>query len=99
MIANGQTVDIPFLVAPTNNKLNAAMWWSEPPTNNDLGLSLIGPSGTVPASSSSAPACSSAVSVYGLIASGTWTMRIRGHSVPNGPQKVYFARHERRKQF
>jgi serine protease AprX len=92
-VANAQTVDIPINVgASTNKKLNAAIWWPEAPaSHNDVDLSLVDPAGTVRASSPSASGVFERVSVNAPIAGGTWKLRIRGYSVPTGPQRVYFA--------
>ena len=91
-VANGQTIDIPIGIPATNNVLNAAIWWPEAPANhNDVDLSLVDPGGVVRASSPSAAGVFERVSVNGPIAGGTWKLRIRGYSVPSGPQPVYWA--------
>ncbi len=91
-IANGQTIDIPIGLPATNDVLNAAIWWPEAPANhNDVDLSLVDPSGAVRASSPSASGVFERVSVNGPITGGTWKLRIRGYSVPSGPQPVYWS--------
>ncbi len=91
-VANAQTVDIPISVPATNNQLNAAIWWPEAPaSHNDVDLSLVDPAGTVRASSPSGAGVFERVSINGPIAGGTWKLRLRGYSVPAGPQKVYFS--------
>lgn len=91
-VGNAQTVDIPIAMAATNNRFSVALWWPEAPaTHNDIDLSLINPSGVVVGSSISVPSVFERVSVNGPIAAGTWTIRIRGFSVPGGSQLVNWA--------
>jgi hypothetical protein len=58
-------------------------------------LYLLDSTGTVQASSLSGPSVFErarvTVTTASGLAGGTWTLRIRGTNVPNGPQTVYFA--------
>jgi hypothetical protein len=91
-VGNQQTVDIPISVGATGNRINVGLWWPElPATHNDIDLSLVDPSGVVRASSVSGSSVFERVSVAGPLAGGTWTIRLRGFSVPGGSQFVHWA--------
>ena len=97
-VANGDTIDIPIGISGGNpNTLDAALWWPETPSqsHNDIDLSLVDPGGTTRHSSLSVPSVFERSRVSGLVTAGTWKVRIRGYSVPAGPQTVYWAAHVR----
>ena len=90
-VNNGQTIDIPIgLTVNGQNRLDAALWWPESATHNDVDLFIINPGGGIAASSVSSPSVFERARVTAPT-SGTWKIRIRGFSVPAGPQSVYWA--------
>lgn len=92
-IGNGATLDIPISISGGSpNTFDGALWWPETAAqaHNDIDLSLIDPSGAVRASSVSINSVFERARVSGSLASGTWILRIRGYSVPAGPQTVYW---------
>jgi serine protease AprX len=82
-VSNGQTINIPFGVGGSPNRLDGALWWPEttPQTHSDVDLSLINPSGATVASSISISSVFERARVSGAISPGTWTLRIRGFNV------------------
>jgi serine protease AprX len=93
---NQVTINIPLGIGSgTANTLDAAIWWPESGTHNDIDLHLIDPSGNVRASSISVYSVYERCRVAGTVAPGTWQLRIRGYSVPAGPQEVFWAAHVR----
>jgi serine protease AprX len=93
---NQATINIPLGIGSgTANTLDAAIWWPESGTHNDIDLHLIDPSGNVRASSISINSVYERCRVAGAVTSGTWQLRIRGFSVPAAPQTVYWAAHVR----
>jgi serine protease AprX len=93
------TINIPLnLSGATLNTLDAALWWPERATqpHNDIDLRLIDPAGTVRATSDSGPSVFERARVSGPIASGSWTLQIRGYDVPTGSQDVYWTAYVRR---
>jgi hypothetical protein len=87
------------VTGPAYNALDGAIWWPEAPPNssstlgeihNDIDLYLIDPSGKERASSRSGPSVFERVRVTGPIATGNWTLSIRGYGVPGGSQTVYW---------
>jgi hypothetical protein len=92
-VSSGQTVNIPFGVFGAPNRVDAAIWWPEttPQAHNDVDLHLIRPNATTAASSISISSVFERAGTSGAIAAGTWTVRIRGFSVPAAPQTVFFA--------
>jgi serine protease AprX len=91
-VTNGGTVDIPIGVGAGNfNLVDAALWWPENVgKHNDVDLYLIAPNGTQVAFSDSGPSVFERARFSGPVQSGTWIVRLRGFSVPNGPQTVYW---------
>lgn len=99
-ITNGGTINIPISVpAGTFNRLDAAIWWPETAQqflgvvseqHNDVDLRLVDPGGTVRAASISVNSVFERARVAAAINAGQWTIRVRGFSVPAGPQTVYF---------
>ena len=92
-VTNNGTVNIPFSVGGAPNRVDAAIWWPEttPQAHNDVDLSLIRPNGTTAGSSTSVGSVYERAGTGTSIATGTWTVRIRGFSVPASPQTVFFA--------
>jgi len=96
-VGNGANVDIPLAIGAGNNRFDGAIWWPETAaqSHNDVDLSLIDPSGITRASSLSVSSIFERARFSGAVASGTWTLRIRGFSVPTGSQTVFFSAHIR----
>lgn len=97
-INNGGQIDIPLNLSGSSlNTFDAALWWPETPAqaHNDIDLYLIDPGGISRDYSYSIPSVFERAHVPGSIAAGTWKLRIRGYSVPAGPQTVYWAAHVR----
>ncbi len=94
-VSQGQTVNIPLFVnANARNIFDGALWWPETPAqaHNDLNLFLVDPFGNELAASTDINSVFERARVSGMgLASGTWQLRIRGNSVPAGPQTVYWA--------
>lgn len=91
-VSNQGTVDIPIGVGQGSfNLVDAALWWPENVgQHNDVDLVLIAPNGVQVAFSVSGPSVFERARFSGPVQSGTWTVRLRGFSVPNGPQTVYW---------
>lgn len=98
-IGDGGRIDIPLNISgPAPNTLDGALWWPETAaqSHNDIDLYLINPDGGTADLSISAPSVFERARVSGPVASGTWTLRIRGFRVRTGIQTVYWAAHVRR---
>jgi serine protease AprX len=95
-VTNGQTINLPLSVA-AGTQFDAALWWPESASqqHSDIDLYIVAPSGDVHASSTSTPSVFERARVAAPIVEGTWTIRIRGYSVPTGSQTVYWAMHVR----
>jgi hypothetical protein len=91
-ISNGGTIDIPIGIGAGNfNLLDGAIWWPENVgQHNDVDLYLVSPNGSAVAFSDSIASVFERARFSGPVQSGTWTIRIRGYNVPNGPQTVYW---------
>ncbi|WTO33022.1 S8 family serine peptidase [Streptomyces achromogenes] len=89
-VTNQATIEIPINVADNGYFLDAALWWPESGTHNDIDLSLS--SGTRFESSASFNSVFERCRKDGA-AGGAWQLRIRGFNVPSGPQTVYWAAH------
>jgi hypothetical protein len=89
----GSVIDIPITVGTGKTKLEAALWWPEGVTeaHDDVDLAIINPSGTQVSSSISSPSVFEHAKYTGNLAVGTWKIRIRGYSIPSGPQATYYA--------
>lgn len=95
--ATGSVVDIPITMAaepgfnPT--KVEAALWWPETPSesHDDIDLYILDPTNIVKASAVSGVSIFERASTSGTVTSGNWIVRIKGFSVPSGPQTVYWA--------
>lgn len=96
-VGNGGTINIPLNIGAGHNRFDCAIWWPETAaqSHNDVDVSLIDPFGVTRASSLSISSVFERARFSGAVASGTWTLRIRGFSVPAGPQTVYFTAHVR----
>jgi hypothetical protein len=91
-VSNNLTIDIPFTMpAGRPHDLDAALWWPESGTHNDIDLSLVDPAGVVRDSSISIGSVFERCRVAGPVASGTWLVRVHGFSVPAAPQAVFWA--------
>lgn len=93
-VSNGQTIDVPLGInTSVRNILDGALWWPETQsqTHNNINLSLVSPSGVELALSTDSLSVFQRARVSQSLASGTWKLRIRGNSVPVGPQTVYWA--------
>ncbi len=96
-VGNNGTIDIPLNVGAGNNRFDCAIWWPETASqsHNDVDVSLIDPNGVTRASSLSVASVFERARFLGAVAPGTWKLRIRGFSVPAGPQAVYYSAHIR----
>lgn len=96
-VGHNGTIDIPLNVGFGNNRFNCAIWWPETASqsHNDVDVSLIDPNGITRASSLSVASVFERARFLGAVAPGTWKVRIRGFSVPAGPQTVYYSAHVR----
>lgn len=93
-VSNGQTIDIPLNISgAAPNNFDGALWWPETASqnHNDVDLSLVSPTGVEESFSVSIPSVFERARVAGSVASGNWTLRIRGYNVPTGSQTVYWA--------
>jgi serine protease AprX len=98
-VGNQAMVDIPLSISGASpNTFDAALWWPEiaTQTHNDIDLTLVDPGGAIQDASVSASSVFERARVAGPVAAGTWKLRLRGFSVPAGPQTVYYAAHVRR---
>ena len=92
-VRNGETINIRFNVpGGAHDVFDGALWWPETAaqTHNDIDLHLIDPNGVTRDFSISIPSVFERARVTGTIQPGTWTVRIRGFSVPTGSQTVYW---------
>jgi hypothetical protein len=87
-VTNGQTVDTTISVG-AGSVLDAAIWWPEGTTHNDVDLVLIQPNGTVATSSASSSQVWEKVH-FSSGTTGNWKIRATGFSV-TGTQTVYLA--------
>lgn len=96
-VGNHINIDIPINVGYGKRDLDAALWWPESATqtHNDIDVHLIDPSGVERAKGYSGVSVFERTGVSGALQTGTWTVRIRGYSVPTGSQIVYWAVHVR----
>lgn len=93
-VNNGVTIDIPIYVPAGKTKIEAALWWPESQgvSHNDVDVHLISPGGSTLASSISIPSVFERATYESTsLAVGTWKLRIRGYSIPAGPQTVYWS--------
>ncbi|MFI1828873.1 S8 family serine peptidase [Streptomyces sp. NPDC020412] len=91
-VSNGQTLDIAFGGAASAEAVNAAIWWPESGTHNDIDLRLVRvATGAVEAFSVSTGSVFERCRVSGGNAGGDWLVRVNGFNVPSGSQTVYFA--------
>jgi serine protease AprX len=99
-VPNGTFVDIPLNIGAGFNLLGGALWWPESASSgihNDVDLHLVNPNGAGVAFSVDVSSVFEKVQVTGVIAPGTWTLRINGFSVPGGSQTVFWAAHAGRR--
>lgn len=91
--STGSTVDIPLSVGAGRNGIEAAIWWPErvAESHDDVDIHLIDPSGTERARGFSAMSIFERARVSGALATGTWTIRVKGFSIASGPQPVFWS--------
>lgn len=80
-------------ISGTAYDLTAALWWPEgaAQTHNNIDLQIIDPSGVVRASSTGTGSVHEKARVSGLLATGTWKVRMtRGSGGSAGSQQVFF---------
>jgi serine protease AprX len=101
-IRQGEVIDIPLEIDARWYFLDGALWWDEnfsvPATeelHNDIDLYLVDPSGEAVAWSTSVSGVfeKARFGIGVIMNSGDWKLRIIGHSVPGGEQRVYWAAH------
>lgn len=88
----GSVVNVPISVPAGKNTLEVALWWPEKATeaHDDIDVHVHNPSGVEKARGYSALSVFELAEVPGSLASGTWTLKIKGYSVASGPQSVYW---------
>ena len=96
-VQSNVNINIPISVGNGRNDFDGALWWPESVSqaHNDIDIHLIDPSGIERARGFSALSVFERAAVEGPLTPGTWTLRIRGFSVPTGSQLVYWAAHVR----
>lgn len=97
VITNGLNCDIPITVGPGREDFDVALWWPESvaQAHNDIDVHLIDPMGVERSRGYSGVSVFERAGHGGSLTPGTWTVRIRGFSVPTGAQTVYWAAHVR----
>ena len=85
-------MDVPIGAGSPGVHVNAAIWWPEGATHNDVDLYLFRPDGSQADSSMTGGSVFEKVSATTNLQSGTWKLRVRGYSV-TGTQTVYWAMH------
>ncbi len=93
VVGNGLTIDIPINIPTGRNVFDSALWWPESATqsHNDIDLHLLDPNGVERDRGFSSVSVFERAQVNGGLQAGTWTLRVRGWSVPTGAQVVYWA--------
>jgi serine protease AprX len=91
--STGSTIDIPLSVGAGRTGIEAALWWPERfgENHDDVDIHLLDPSGVERARGFSAVSVFERARVSGALATGTWTIRIKGYSIGSGPQSVYWS--------
>jgi len=86
-------VDIPIGVGPGRTSLDTALWWPERvgESHDDVDVHLIDPSGVERAKGFSAMSIFERARANGPLATGTWTIRIKGFSIASGAQPVFWS--------
>ncbi|HEY0582675.1 MAG TPA: S8 family serine peptidase [Chloroflexota bacterium] len=91
--SSGSTIDIPLAVGAGRTGIETALWWPERvgESHDDVDVHLIDPSGIERARGFSAMSIFERARVSGALASGTWTIRIKGFSIASGIQPVFWS--------
>ncbi|MCB0255590.1 MAG: S8 family serine peptidase [Anaerolineae bacterium] len=91
-VGNGGIINIPIGVGPGSSNLRASLWWPEGQAeqHDDIDVHLIDPGGIERAKGYSGVSIFERAQVPGNLASGQWTVRIRGYNVASGPQQVFW---------
>jgi serine protease AprX len=92
--ATGSTVNIPLSVGAGRTGIEAALWWPERvgEGHDDVDVHLIDPSGTERGRGFSALSIFERARATGSpLATGTWTIRVKGFSITSGVQPVYWS--------
>jgi serine protease AprX len=88
-VQDGQITTVPVALNQPGCRVTAAIWWPEQPgTHNDVDLTIVDPSGTAVASSTSGPSVFELARAPSATA-GTWKFQFKGFRVPSGSQTVY----------
>ena len=95
-IGNGEVVPIDLAVpAGMGKRLATAIWWPERwqdgDVHNTITLAIVDPSRASSAEASTPQSVFERCTFTSATPTGTWTVRIRGASVPQAPQTVYWA--------
>jgi serine protease AprX len=90
-------IDIPITLAAGKQDFDVALWWPESASqvHNNIDVFLIDPAHKEWSKGKSIPGIFERSGVRDSLTAGTWTIRIRGESVPAAPQVVYWAAHVR----
>ncbi len=91
-VSQGTVINLKINISPNKRYLHAALWWPESlnESHDDVDLYLIDPSDQALAESISKYGVFEFARVTGPIASGQWTVRIKGNEINSGPQIVYW---------
>jgi hypothetical protein len=88
-VTSSGSASVPISVGAGVTSIDAAIWWPEGTTHNDIDMQLLKPDGTVAASSTGAGSVWEKAH-FATTTSGTWTIRAYPYSV-SGSQTVYVA--------
>lgn len=88
-LSQDQVVDLGFGGAASARTVDAAIWWPESGTHNDIDLYLIRGDGSIATGSTSVGSvferCGTTTNP-----AGQWSVRLRGYHIPAGPQQVFY---------
>jgi serine protease AprX len=91
--ATGSIVDIPIGVPAGRTGLQAALWWPEgvAEAHDDIDVHIMDPANVQRAMGFSSVSVFERTEYMAPLATGTWKVRVKGWSVPSGPQTVYWS--------
>ncbi|MHC4174817.1 MAG: S8 family serine peptidase [Planctomycetota bacterium] len=91
-VNQGTVINLKINVTAGRHTLHAGLWWPEglKEKHDDIDVYLVDPSGQKRAKSVSGISVFELARVTGPLDAGHWTIRIKGHKVQSGPQKVYW---------
>jgi serine protease AprX len=91
--STGSTINIPISVGASKTGFEAALWWPEGASeaHDDIDVYIYDPSGTERARGYAGASVFERAEYAAPLATGSWTVKIKGYSVASGPQTVYWA--------